>query len=532
MSVRERLGRSAEERPPLPLLALSGVIAAVVVFPLGWLLVMAAGIDPDTAWELTTSEGAREVLVNSIYLMVGVTVGSILLGVPLAYLTVRTNLPFRRFWTIVVALPLVIPSYVGAFTAVSAFGPRGEFQNALAPLGVEEIPEIYGLPGAILVITLYTYPYVYLTTRAALLTVDARLIDAARTLNHGRLSAFWRVTLPQIRPAIGAGALLAALYAISDFGTPSIMRLPVFTREIYREFNISGLTEAAVLSLQLLALVVVVLVLERWISKGGTESEGETGRGRPVRLGRWRWPAMAFPAAVASLALVVPLWILFQWLTSPGTTRRQDLAFEWAMASNSVQISFAAAVIAALAAIPIGYLSAHHDSRLGDLFERGTYLGFAVPGVVLGLALVYFGTRLVPWAYQALPLLIFGYVVRFLPEAVGNVRSTSLQVDSRLVEAARTLGDSPLRAFRRVTLPQILPGIVAGGALVFLTTMKELPITLMIKPTEFETIATQIWRAQDAAYYQYAAMPAFILMVISGLSMVVLLLSGSGDRDL
>jgi len=541
MSVRERLGSARErlasggdagERTPRSLLAISGAIALLVVFPLVWLLVTAAQVDPGEAWTLATSEETLTVLTNSLLLMGGVTAGSILLGVPLAYLTVRTDLPFRRFWTVVAALPLVIPSYVGAFTVVSAFGPRGRFQDMLAPLGVDQIPEIYGLPGAILVITLYTYPYVYLTTRAALLSFDARLVEAARTLNHGKLSAFWRVTLPQIRPAIAAGALLAALYAISDFGTPAIMRLPVFTREIFVEFGQLGQAPEAVLSLQLLAIVALVLAIARWISPEATASEAEASRDNPVTLGRWRWVAMGFPAVVAGLALLVPLWILYLWLTSPGTTRRETYVFEWSMATNSVKVAAAAAIVAALAAIPIGYLSAHHDSRLAEVFERGTYLGFAVPGVVLGLSLVYLGTRLVPSLYFTLPLLIFGYVVRFLPQAVGSVRSTTLQVDTRLVEAARTLGDSPFRAFRRVTLPQILPGIVAGAALVFLTTMKELPVTLMLKPNEFNTIATQIWRAQESHFYQYAVVPALLLMVISGLSMVVLLASEGGERGL
>jgi len=392
----ERLQGDERERPPLPLLALSGAIAVAVVMPLVWLLITAAELDAGRIWELATSDETLTVMQNSVLLMAGVTAGSILLGVPLAYLTTRTDLPFRRFWTIVVALPLVIPSYVGAFTAVSAFGPRGRFQGALEPLGVEEIPEIYGLPGAILVITLYTYPYVYLTTRAALLGFDARLVDAARTLNHGKLAAFRRVTLPQIRPAIGAGALLAGLYAISDFGTPAIMRLPVFTREIYVEFNRSGQAPEAVLSLQLLLVVLLVLAIERYLTDDGTASEAEAGRDRPVRLGRWRWPAMGIPAAVASLALLVPLWILYQWLTSSGTVRRPERAFEWSMATNSIKVSAAAAIVAALAALPIGYVAAHHHSRIADVFERATYLGFAVPGVVLGLSLVYLGTRLVP----------------------------------------------------------------------------------------------------------------------------------------
>ncbi|MUV85042.1 ABC transporter permease subunit [Natronomonas sp. CBA1123] len=517
---------------PLGLALLCAFIAVALVFPMSWLFIEAVTVDTQRATDLLFRWGTAEIILNSLLLMAGVTGLSVLLGVPLAYLTVRTDLPFRRFWTIVVALPLVVPSYVGAFTFVSAFGPRGEFSDLLAPLGVESIPEVYGLGGTILVITLYTYPYVYLTTRASLLSLDTTLIDAARTLNQDRLTAFRRVTIPHIRPAVLAGSLLAALYAVSDFGTPGIMRLPVFTRQIYVEYNAFGQDFAALLSLQLLAIVLVVLVLERWVRpqtsvEGGSDSSGDS----TVNLGLWRWPATLLPVAVTTIALAVPIWILGLLLVNSEAGRRPSLAFEWIYAVNSVGVSLVAAIVAALAALPIAYFAAQHDSRLAALFERMTYLGFAVPGIVLALALVYFGAGYdsldIPYSpalYQTIPLLVFAYVVRFMPQAVGSIRTTTLQVDTTLVEAARTLGESPFSAFRRITLPLIAPGVVAGAALVFLTTMKELPVTLILRPTGFETIVTQIWRAQAAAYYQYAVVPAFLLLAVSGLSMVVLLL--------
>jgi len=133
-----------------------------------------------------------------------------LVGVPAAYLTVRTDLPARRAFTILLALPLVIPSYIGAFAFLSAFGPRGLLQAALEPVGIETLPSIYGLAGTTVVLTLYTYPYVYITSRASLLSMDARLVDAARTLSHSRWAAFRRITWPQIRPAVAAGALLVS----------------------------------------------------------------------------------------------------------------------------------------------------------------------------------------------------------------------------------------------------------------------------------------------------------------------------------
>jgi iron(III) transport system permease protein len=528
-----------EERPPLGLTLLCAGIAAAMVLPLSWLVIEAGTVDPERARELVFRIGTLEVLANSLALTAGVTAASMLIGVPLAYLTTRTNLPFRRFWTIVAALPLVVPSYVGAFSFVSAFGPRGEFHDLLAPLGVDRVPEIYGLGGGILVITLYTYPYVYLTTRAALLSLDTTLIEAARTLNHTRWGTFKRVTLPHIRPAVAAGSLLAALYAISDFGTPAIMRVEVFTRQIYVEYNSFGQEYAALLSLQLLGVVLLVLALEQWIRTDRTV-EGGSGSGGETRadLGVWRWPAMLLPGSVAAVSLVVPVWILLLWLTSAGTDRRPSLAFEWSFALNSATVALAAAVVASAAALPIAYFSARHESVLATVFERATYVGFAVPGIVLALALVYFGAGYealeIPYApaiYQTIPLLVFAYVVRFTPQAVGTLRSGVLGVDPTLVEAARTLGETPGGAFRRVTLRLIAPSVTAGAALVFLTTMKELPVTLILRPTGFETIVTQIWRAQAAAYFQYAAVPALLLLAISGLSMVVLLV-GSGREGL
>ena len=534
MGLRHRInGVSSDEELPVGLTLLSGALAVTLVFPLLWLVIEAVRVDPDRASELLFSAGTFEVLLNSVLLMGGVTAGSILLGVPLAYLTVRTDLPFRRFWSVAAALPLVVPSYVGAFAFVSAFGPRGEFHSLLSPLGIERLPEIYGLGGAVFVITLYTYPYVYLTTRAALLSFDTELIDAARTLNHGRWASFRRITLPQVRPAIAAGGLLSALYAVSDFGTPAIMRLSVFTRQIYVEYNAFGRDYAALLSLQLLGVVLVVLALEWAVRSEGTVRGNDADRaGSRIRLGSWRWPATLFPAAVTTVALAVPVWILLLWLVRTDVSRRPSMAFEWIQVLNSVSIAAATALVAALAAIPVAYFAATSDSPLATLFERATYVGFAVPGIVLALALVYFGAGYLPWIYQTLPLLVFAYVVRFLPQAVGSTRTSILQVDPKVVEAGRTLGESPLGTFRRITFPLTRSGIVAGAALVFLTTMKELPVTLVLRPSGFDTIVTQIWRAQETALYQYAAVPALILLAISGLSMVVLLSQEGSDRGL
>jgi iron(III) transport system permease protein len=539
-TLRNDASDDADEATGFSLAVVAGAVAAVVSLPVVVLLVRASNYGLGHLVGLVSQPSSVDVLVNSLVLTGVATVGCVVVGVPLAVLTVQTDLPFRRFWTIVGALPLVVPSYIGAFTFIAAFGPHGELADVLAPLGVERIPTIYGLHGAALVLVLFTYPYVFLTTRAALLSFDGTLVEAARTLNHSRWEAFKRVTLPQILPGITAGTLLSALYVLSDFGTPSLMRYQVFTQQIYVAQRSLGVPEGypAMLSIQLLAIVAVVLALESRVG-GSTTAYISRGSRQPdrIELGAWKWPALAFCSLVAVLCLGVPLGVLSWWLYRGGNTVFQ---FDPTVAWNSLKVAVAAALVATLMALPVAGYGARSSSRLATVVDRLTYVGYAIPGVVMGLALIYLTTSadLLTWwlpvgadavtdviqsVYKTVPLLVFAYVVRFLPQAVGTVRSSILQVDPKLTEAARTLGRSSTAAFREVTLPLIAPGVAAGAALVFLTTMKELPATLLLSPLGFETLVTYIWLVRGAGSYGAAAIPALVLVGVSALSMVVIL---------
>ncbi len=517
--LRERMERAGRWR-----LGLAGVCTIAAIFilsPMGWLVREAVGVERARAFDLLFSGDTWSILTNSIWLMMTVAAASILIGVPLAVLTTRTDLPYPRFWTIVAALPLVIPSYIGAIAFVNMFGSGGQIDTLYG----FALPRVDGLRGAIFIITLYTYPYVFLTARAALLSMDRSLLDAARTLNHGPIGTFRRVTLPQIRPGIAAGALLAGLYAISDFGTPVFMQASVFTSSIYWQFSRlgDGTAYAALLSLQLIAIVAIVLVIEAGIGRD-EDASGGTSSGRTIRLGWWKWPAMGSIATIGVLTLVVPVVIFGLWIFRSQGDPIPAFEFGPQIAFNSVYLATAAAIVAVLVALPVAYYSGQTNSWYARLLERATYIGFAVPGIVIGLALVFLGTRTVPWLYrQGIWLLVFAYVVRFIPQAVGTIRSSVLQVDDRTLEAARTLNAGPLEAFRRITLPAIMPGIVAGAALVFLTTMKELPATLLLRPIGKHTLVSTIWEAQSALAYRYAAIPALVLILLSGLSMLILL---------
>ncbi|GAA0290973.1 ABC transporter permease [Halarchaeum salinum] len=529
MTIAERL-RAAGERIATDegaaidtgLTLLAAAVAAALVLPLGWLLVDVLSLG-GRAVDFALAPVTLRVLARSVALVAVVTAASVLVGAPLAVLTAQTTVPFRRLWTIVAALPLAVPSYLGAFAVVSA-------HSALDPFGIP-FPRISGFAGAAAVLTLYTYPYVFLTTRASLLSLDASLVEAARTLNCSRWEAFRRVTLPQIAPAVAAGALLVALYTLSDFGTPNIMRVEVFTQFIYARYNAFMRDYAALLSLQLFAVTAVILALESRIGAddaGAYASSGHRGALR-IDLGRWRYLAPLLPIAVGALALVLPVGIYGLWLVQRGPGYAAgSMAFSWSYGWHSLYVSLLAAGASVLVALPIALRSATSNSRLAALADRAPYVGYAAPGIVLAIALVSFSLDVLPALYKTVPLLVFAYVVRFVPQAIGSIRTSTLQVDQRLVEAARTLGRSRFEAFRSVTLPLIIPGVATGAALVFLTSMKELPATLLLRPLRFDTLVTYIWRVKEAGLYGQAAIPAFVLIVVSALSMAVIL---AQERD-
>lgn len=535
-SLRSRLAlrRPANAtRPPLPpvLTAIAVLVVAAALLPLVYLVLRGLAASP-AAWAQFLQLRTLVIFANSVVLAAAVTLASIALALPLAFLTTVTDLPGRRFWRVATVLPLVIPSYVGGFAILAMFGPRGMLQGWLEPLGVQRLPEIYGFAGAWLTLTLFTYPYVLLTLSAAWRRLDGSLEETARSLGAAPAEVFRRVTLPHLRPALSAGGLLVALYTLSDFGAVSLMRYNALTQAIYVQYRSSfDRSLAALLALLLVTATLLLLWAEQRARGRARYSRTSSGTARPlrtVRLGRWRWPALLFTGLVVLLALGLPIGVTLTWLLrgAGSGAAAQPL---WQLTMNSVLAAGLAAAVTALAALPIAILAARYRHPLVRLLERGSYVGYGLPGIALALSLVFFGARYVPFLYQTLVLLIAAYAVRFLPQAVGASRTSLLQVSPRLEEAARSLGHSPAQAWLKVTLPLARPGILAGVALVFLTAIKELPITLMLSPTGFKTLAVEIWSATAEAFFARAAAPALLLIAISSLSIFLIL---SQDRAL
>ena len=524
--LQAKLRSAFSTAPPLSLLLPGAAVALSTLLPLVYLAIRAASAG-NNVWALLVRDRTLEVLWNTVLLAVAVPAGTVLLAVPLAWLTVRTDLPLKRFWSIVTVLPLAIPSLVGGFTFVSAFGYGGVLYPIIQPmLQAFGRYDLYGFPGAWLVLTLLSYPYVLLPLRSTLRGLDPAQEEAARTLNHKGWRLFRRVILPQLRPAIAAGSLLVALYTLSDFAAVSLLQFDSFTRVIHVQYQASfNRTYAAVLALVLVALTLLIVLAEAW-SRGRRAyyrvGSGSSRRPPTIPLGIWRWPSFIFVTVVALASVGLPAGMCLYWLIR-GIQHGETVVIQWQALWNSVSVSLLAAVVTVAAALPIAIMATRYHGRLTSTLERFSYAGYALPGIVVALSLVFFGANYVPSLYQTLYLLLFAYMVLFLPQALGSLRSSLVQISPNIESAARSLGRSPLQVLWSVTLPLIRPGIITGAIMVFLTAMKELPATLLLSPTGFRTLTTHIWGATTEAYYARAALPSLILILASSLSVALLL---------
>ncbi|MFB9963616.1 ABC transporter permease [Sinosporangium siamense] len=477
--------------------------ALISLLPVAYLVVRASGGGIETVVETIWRARTWELTVASLGLAAAVTLLSIFVGVSLAWLVVRTDLPGRRVFGVLAALPLAVPSYVAAYIWIAAF------------------PGLTGFTGSVLVLTLVSYPYVYLPVAAALARIDPAMEEVALSLGRGRMS----VVLRQLRPSAAAGALLVAMYALGEFGAVSIMRFDVFTTQIYTSYRASfDRTPAAVLGLLLVVVTFVIVVAEsRSRGRAAYATRGAPPRRRRVVALRpaGKAAALVWSGAVAAAAVGFPFAGICYWLLEGASSGvRPDRLL--AAFGATVGMAAAGALVSTALAVPVGVIAARYRSRTASVLEQASYVGHALPGIVVALSLVFFAVRYAYPLYQRWPMLVLAYAVLFLPAAVGAVRASVLQSPPVLEEVARSLGRGPFAVMRQVTLPLALPGVTAGAALVFLTAMKELPATLLLRPTGMDTLATRLWTETGSGAYGAAAPYAAVLMLVAAVPGFVL----------
>lgn len=514
--------------PSPSILTVSLLTALVMTVPLIYVVYQSflAGAD---SWLRLISNRIPHLLWSTLSLSFTVTLLSTTIGVLLAWLINRTDLPGRRVWKGLLALPVVIPPYIGAVTYIIVFGPRGwvfQLINRTATQ-VRELPfSIYSFAGVVLVMTLFTYPYVFLITGSAMRKTSSAYEEVSRSLGQNGFVTFFKVIFPLLIPSIGASSILVFLYVLSDFGAVSMLRYVTFTSAIYYQRAGFDIPSAAVLSLVLIIITLGVLLIEKLIKKKKVyhQSKGIVKKPKTIELKRLKLPALLFVWFVFTVSVLLPVSVLVYW-TVQGFEAGESLytsAF-LGYTLNSFQVAGSAALISMLLSVPVIFLYARHRSVVSSIIYKLTYTGYALPGVIIALGLVFLFNNHIPFLYSTVTLVVLAQVIRFMPQVLQSGEAAINLVSPRMEEAARSLGQSTWKVLLTITLPSMLPGLLAGGALVFVSALKELPATLMLRPPGFDTLAVRVYYQASEAMYIQAAPGALLIILISLLPLHYLL---------
>ena len=497
-------------RRPAALITVSCLVAAALALPLVFLLIEARGVGGSELRRLIFRPLTGELLWNTVRLTLVVTALCAVIGTAAAWCVERTDLPGRRVWAVLVVVPLAIPDFVVSFGWNSLW------------------TWVQGFRGAVIVMTLAVYPLVYLPVAASLRSADPGQEEVARSLGTGRVRAFLRITLGQARGAILGGCLLVALVLLAEYGAFEILGYQTFTTEIFTEFDNFGFAAACALALVLVLLSLLVLTGEGLLrGKGRVSRSGPLAQRKapPLRLGRARWPVLAGFAALAALALGVPVWASIYWMIqsrAPAIGGGANVSLLDA-AGHTGLYGAAAAALATVMAFPVALLAIRHSGRARRFLERSTYLVLAMPGVVIAFALSYFteiyGLR---FLNGTAALLVACYAIMFFPLALVGVKASLARAPVSLDEIARSLGQRRLAVLCRVTLRLAGPGLVAAFCLVFLSVVTELTATLVLIPTGVQTLATQFWAYEYSLSYGQAAPFALVMIAVAALPSYVL----------
>jgi iron(III) transport system permease protein len=501
-------------------------------------------------WNHLASTVLPRYLANTLGLGLGVSVGVLGLGVSTAWLVTLCRFPGRWVFEWALLLPLAAPAYILAYVYTDFLEYYGPVQMALRQwFGWESaqdywFPTVRSLGGAIAMLSLTLYPYVYLLARVAFLEQSRRTLEASRNLGCSPWQSFWTVALPLARPSIMAGLALALMETLNDFGTVQFFGVDTFTTGIYRTwFGVGERQGAAQLSAVLLLFIGALIALERWFRRQARYYQSKDGveRVQGYGLGGLRaalaWMVCALPVV---LGLLLPVGLLVRligghWQTDLDRRYWQEY---WHLTANSLGLAVTTALVGVLLALVMAYGLRLRPHGLVKIGVRVAALGYAIPGVVIAVGLLiplgwldqginHWGDRL--WSFTpglvfsgTVVALILGYLVRFLAVAFNTVESSLTRIAPSLDDAARSLGQTPAGTLCRVHLPLLSSGLLTAVMLVFVDVMKELSATLVMRPFNFNTLAVQVYRYAADELPDRAAVPALTILAV-GLLPVILL---------
>jgi iron(III) transport system permease protein len=420
-------------------------------------------------------------------------------------------------------LPLTIPTYVFAHIYTSLLEETGWLGQAWRAAFGEAIaiPDIYNVFGATLVLSLAGFSYVFLLARAALSVSTRSLEEAATIQGANKAEVFFKINLPLLRPAIAAGLSLVVLHVFSDFGAVSMLQYQTFTLSIY--LQMSGRFDyqaAAGLSLVLVLLSLAFLVMERFFrTRQRYYSTRQVRKHTPKPATRWETTIIWLWLGLITLfAFALPLAWMITWSWDAWM---QDLLSSefWGYAFNSLLVAVLAASVAVLFAFPIAFYHTRRRSLLSNVYLQSSSIGFVLPGPVVALGIISFMLAILPWLYGGFIALLLALVIRFLPLAVQSQDATLQQLTPSIEQAGRSLGAGPLENLWLVILPMIRNGMAGAWVLVFIDTLKELPATLILRPTGFDTLPVRIWIEASEEMLELAA-PAALMLVVGTLPII------------
>ncbi len=493
---------------PVGLVLAAAAGACLVLLPLAYTVFQATQVDAAEAAEVLFRPLVVELLTNTIGLMLATTATAALLGTACAWLTERAQLPGRQAWAVLATVPLAVPPFISSYAWVSLS------------------PDLQDFLGAWLVVTCSYYPLVYLPVAAALRGMDPTLEETGRSLGRGAWACFFRIVLPQLRPALLGGMLLVALNVLVEFGAFTLLRFRTFTTELFVEYR-TGFNGPGASLLAVVLLVLCLLCLFAELRVRGSAQYSRIGRGtrRPVTRHSLGWalvPVLIGFVGLVVVTLGVPLGMIVYWLTQHGSAAispvevSASLLFEATIASLGLGLAGGAVTVAL--ALPLGFLAVRYRGPLVTLLERTAYLAQGVPGIVVALALISLTVHNLRPLYQSTLLLILAYAIIFLPLALVSVRAALVQVQPMLEEAGRSLGLGWAAVAWRILLPLAGPGIGAAAALVFVSVVTELTTTLLLAPIGTQTLATQVWADTSTLAFAAAAPYAALMVTLSLLS--------------
>ncbi len=487
---------------------LSVLVSLLALLPIAFVI----GVSWQIGWAqieaLVFRPRVFELLINTVLLVVITLPLCVVLGIALAWLTERTDLPGRRAWSLLAVAPLAVPAFVHSYAWVSL------------------VPSIHGLPAGVLVSVIAYFPFLYLPVAATLRRLDPAIEDVAESLGLKPWAVFFRVILPQLRMAICGGALLVGLHLLAEYGLYAMIRFDTFTTAIFDQFKSTFNGPAANMLAAVLALCCLAMLTAESAARGNARyarvGSGSAREQRVVRLNAGTTAlALSLQIVTCLVALGVPLITLGKWLIAGGREVWQPGDLLPAL-EQTLLLGIAGAVLTTCAAVPIAWLSIRAPGRLQRVLESCNYITSSLPGIVVALALVTMTIHFARPIYQTTITVLLAYLLMFLPRALVSLRAGIAQAPVELENIARSLGRSPGRALWLITMRLAAPAAAAGSALVFLAITNELTATLLLAPNGTRTLATGFWAMTSEIDYAAAA-PYALLMILLSLPLTGLL---------